>query len=221
MFGRVIRLAPGAAFQISIGNLRCLHCVAVTQRTHRESFINPAQPSRKKLRAFVDFAVEASKDHAPELLVTSPQRRTNPGWRYDALDAEVIIDWLEATKYIRSIRESREATDAWAKVFARPSGISAARLSADVEKVHPEALRRSRVRLDCVAMVLFRRFWQVQVQALPDNLPHIYMFADASPQWRGLELYASSFDMVLGESLSHRLFPLVSLDKEYLDAPGK
>lgn len=221
VMGRVLRLAPRAAFDILSGTLRCLHCVAITKRTHRQAFLCPTKPSRRVLGAFVQ-AASASSSTAALYQLARTQRKSNRGWKRDAHEVSIVLDWLQATKYIRSVKKMREAAASFAPLFARASGSSADRLVAGLPRVHPEVLRKARVRLDCMAMVLFRSFWQAQVQQLGIGmLPNIYIFADASPQWRGLELYASSFDMLIGATIAHRLFPMLSLDKDLLDAAGK
>lgn len=89
-----------------------------------------------------------------------------------------------------------------------------------MQMVHKEVLRRSRVRLDCVAMLLFRRFWATLMDTVEEHQVNLYLFADASPQWRGLEMYASSFDLVDGDNIVHKLFPFVALDKSFQGATG-
>lgn len=99
-------------------------------------------------------------------------------------------------------------------------GATAGELSADLQRVCPEFLLRGGPRLDCVAMVLFRHLWRASARGANAAMPNLLLFADASPQRRGLELKASSFDMFYGTTFMHRLFPLVSLDKAFLDASG-
>ena len=57
-----------------------------------------------------------------------------------------------------------------------------------------ESLRRARVNLDATACLLFRTFWL----SLPFASLFIYVFIDASPQWKGVELFAASFDITVG-----------------------
>ena len=52
-------------------------------------------------------------------------------------------------------------------------------------------------------------------------MPNIYLYADVSPQWRQMELYAASFDLKDGDTCVHKLFPALALDKECRDATGK
>ena len=56
-----------------------------------------------------------------------------------------------------------------------------------------EELRKGRARLDMACMVLFRLYWA----RIAVTHPYIYILTDGSPQWRGVEMYASSFDLFL------------------------
>ncbi len=50
----------------------------------------------------------------------------------------------------------------------------------------------------------------------------IVIGTDASPQWRGLELDASTFEVIEGDGLQERwLLPGVALDRGHLDTIGK
>ena len=87
-----------------------------------------------------------------------------------------------------------------------------------LEYVHPTCLRLARVRLDCVAMLLFRKFWET----LEYNAVDIHIFADGSPQWRGLELFASSADIWINcNTFMRKLLPCVSLPRWMADAMSK
>ena len=45
---------------------------------------------------------------------------------------------------------------------------------------------------------------------------------DASPQWKCLELFAATFDVLVNGTYGCRvLFPIVALDREHRDAAGK
>ena len=75
------------------------------------------------------------------------------------------------------------------------------------DEANPETLRKARVHLDLSAMVAFRMYWRdfVQLDAL-----WVYLFVDVSPQVRGLELYAATFDILFNTATPYyhrRLFP--------------
>ena len=68
-------------------------------------------------------------------------------------------------------------------------------------------MRQARVRVDAVAMLLFR--------ILHRNMqnPVYYLWTDSSPQFRGREFGASSFDILVSGGVQHRLLPAVALTK--------
>lgn len=136
----------------------------------------------------------------------------------DRAPAEWIVDWLDATSFIRDTREHVRAAQAFARVVRKRGAEPTV-----VEAPSRETLRLARVRLDVVAMLLHRRLF-----AQCTNGPKlwgvaIYLYCDASPQWRGTELFAASIDFVdIAETYCRRrLLPVVSLDRGLYDALGK
>lgn len=223
--GPIVRLAPHFAWQVLSGAWKCLHCVAVIGKTNRQRLLEPRQPSRKQLAQFLATALDAGLGAAAERRGSSrdgPEKRSaNLGWLGQMKEAALVIDWLDASRYIKNIRQCGEAAQSFGRIFARSSGITLHALTNDLKEAQPELLRRARVRLDCVAMLLNRRLWTSIVRAQGDDLPNLYLFADASPQWRQLELYAASFDLKDGDTIIHKLFPALALDKWSRDAFGK
>ena len=67
-------------------------------------------------------------------------------------------------------------------------------------------MRLARVRLDTVAMLVHRHFWQSLVWAEVA----IHIWCDASPQWRGFELFAASFDLLAPGFCQRRAFPFIT-----------
>lgn len=131
-----------------------------------------------------------------------------------------MIDWIAATRDIKSLRKIRRTTAAYSKLFARSARIQSAQLLAGLRQLGPELIRKSRVRLDAVAMLLAREAFEKTCDN-HDGLPYLYLYADASPQERGLEMFGASWDIVSAEGIERRLFPLVRLDREQLTASGK
>lgn len=217
----LVRIGRQAAKRMLCGEWNLLHCVAITKRTARKMLLDPRQPSRKVLSAFLANTSPLPQKGAPTVTVATNAAETNKGWRFSRHDPELVLDWLCASAFVRDIRKVGEAADAFAALFGRSAGVSHAKLMGTLRMVHAEVLRRARVRLDCIAMLLYRRFWTTLVAAGDETTINIYLYADASPQWRGLELYASSFDLFDGSRFQHKLFPMVSLDKEFGDAAGK
>jgi hypothetical protein len=85
-----------------------------------------------------------------------------------------------------------------------------------------DVLRKARIKLDCVMMAAFREYFATL--SVEDIFLHLYI--DGSPQKRGLELYASTFDLCMFEddgsvSISRRLFPLICIGVGSLGTYGK
>ena len=84
-----------------------------------------------------------------------------------------------------------------------------------------EVLRRARVRLDATCLLLFRMYWRT----LQHESIWIGIFCDASPQFRGVELFASSFDMFNYESgeefFERRKFTQISISRALYTVLGK
>ena len=52
-------------------------------------------------------------------------------------------------------------------------------------------------------------------------MPNIHIFCDASPQARGIELFAASWDLEQDGVAERRLFPIIRLSRRQLTAAGK
>lgn len=217
----VVRVGAQVAGRVLCGALSILHCVAITGRLARKRLLNPLEPSKKQLAGFL--STHCGQEGAATSSTPAPPapRRPNGGWLSELYDPELVLDWLDASSFVKDIRKTEAASAAFARVFSRSSGMHFTKVMSGMQMVHKEVLRRSRVRLDCVAMLLFRRFWATLLDIVEEHQVNLYLFADASPQWRGLEMYASSFDLVDGDNIVHKLFPLVALDKSFQDATGK
>ena len=89
------------------------------------------------------------------------------------------------------------------------------------ETVSYDVLRRTRVQLDVVAMLLWRKMWAT----LDLSTVNIFMYADGSPQWRGKELYAVTMDVIIDtgsdRKIMRRMFPILELGLNALSARGK
>ena len=89
------------------------------------------------------------------------------------------------------------------------------------ETVSYDVLRRTRVQLDVVAMLLWRKMWAT----LDLSTVNIFMYADGSPQWRGRELYAVTMDVIIDtgsdRKIMRRMFPILELGLNALSARGK
>lgn len=210
----VAELAPWLAAEGVLGKRACLHMVAATNRMRRQSTLVRDEPSRRQLRALVDAAQETATASIanPQPVVPVRQRHHKC-----ILDPEELLEWLKITATLKDLRQMPNASHAFSKIFMR-------RLRAqhpDIESVEVpvagyETLRQARVRADCVAMKLHRSF----IHKLSDSA-QIFIYCDASPQWRGFELFATSFDIWDGHDFHRRLAPVISLERTDYDAQGK
>ena len=206
----VVSLCRRLAMAVSTLGWRIFHAVALTQRVNRARLLNndPSLHVCKRLRSGV------TQPMASRLSIAAEAKRTFLG-----APADLVIDWLEASENCRNIARCLTKTaKSFAKLFARRGSQSQCQLLRELEYVNRKCLIAARVRLDCVCMNLFRRFW-ASVDIANVN---IYLFADGSPQWRGLELFAVSADFCFGDGyIVRKLLPCVSLPRWMADALSK
>ena len=110
---------------------------------------------------------------------------------------------------------------AYAKLFARTGHETPTAMMDRLEVVGEFVVRRARVRLDCVACLLWRAFFaQTDLSQL-----HLILYIDGSPQRRGVELFAASVDVIVGSgalAFTRRLLlPVLSLGRQNMDAMNK
>ena len=148
------------------------------------------------------------------------EHRRYIGWAHQ-LPADLLIDWLGASRYLARCDNHIECTKAFAILFAR-AGLSTANiLMSNLEVVGETVLRRARVRLDAVALL----WWQTWFGRISLDDINFVIYIDGSPQRRGLELFASSIDIIYAGAepvwVRRLLLPVVSLSRENLDAISK
>lgn len=220
--GDFVRLSPSAALQVLSGRWVSLHAVALTQRVNRDRLLERSEPSRRALSAaLAELAGSARRGASDATGPSTTIAARAPRWAGVLHSAEDVILWIQATQHLKDTKKTPEASDAFAAIFAKNVGVPVHLLKANLQMVHHELLRRARVRLDSVAMLLFRQVWQETLRAVGEDKVNIYVFADASPQWRGLELFAGTVDVYDGQAFLRRLLPMVSLDRAFMDTVGK
>ena len=94
---------------------------------------------------------------------------------------------LDATRYGKSLRQAPDACEAWGRVLQRGQDDPI----LDAREVGYNVLRLARVRLHAMQCLLWRQFFSMHVA---DDID-LVIFSDGSPQWRGVEMLASSFDL--------------------------
>ena len=136
------------------------------------------------------------------------------------LSAEEYIEFLAASSLTCSIRAMPKSSKVWTDITKRRSHLD----TLDVPKTPSyDVLRRTRIRFDIALMLAFRLWFQ---NLISSGVPFfLFVYMDASPQWRGRELFAASIDVVRivdGERLySRHLLPLINLGTAYRSSYGK
>lgn len=212
-----VELAPHAARMLSKGLWACLHSVALSLRTPRKRCLVQDEPPRKRMRAFLNCAQQKTKT-SQAIVPCSAPAASRPSKTME--DPELVLDWLDASQHIRNLRKVGFAAIPYARIIARSTGLAPEQLTSQIRYIGYETLRIARLRADMVAMLLFRKFWS-QTMAMAEGSTNVYIFCDASPTWRGVELWASSFDLFDGSRFLRRLFPVLALSPEMVDAIGK
>jgi len=186
----------------------CFHAVSITMRVNWKRVIGG--PTLRDLQAFRE-AVGVPLRDAP---VGRPNVRhlKNPDGTHSA---ENVIKWLWASRHLMDSQKAYEAARDFARVLAHTPGEVGA-LRAGMLRVNRETLRKARVRFDCVQMLMIRRLWATMDL---DGL-HCFLFSDASPQWHGWELCASTIDVVYDNIGQRFMLPMVELAQSMLDLTG-
>jgi hypothetical protein len=207
-------LCSEAAFRFFYEPWRAFHIVAFGERSPLQKHMIGKKPSSKMIRRFLQ------KRPVDEVQPPSPQTIVAP--KLNSLPVDVFIEWIHATRFQKQLRNVKDVYAAWTKIMKRRFRLTDEQIAAEHEHVCYTQLRKARVRLDSVAMLLFRCFFAGLTVATSYN---IYLFTDGSPQWRGTELFATSFDLITtgsGEWVhSRRLMPVLKLGIYMATACGK
>jgi hypothetical protein len=166
----VVTFSPKVALAVAWGTWVCMHVVALTSKTSRARVLGDAPTSR----ACSAFASQQDADYVRRPVNVMMQT-------VNGAAADLVIDWLRASGFIKDIKKSVLCADAYARLFARRGVANRAELMLDLERINREVLRQARVRFDMFSMLLFRLFWA----SLPLRTPNLYFSTDGSPQWRG------------------------------------
>ena len=216
-----LMLCPSRACAIMMGRWRCLH-VALASRRWRQVSLVLHEPSRRQMMAFRKASTHRIvEDNEPADGRSRRGRKIRRRFWQGQLEDSLMIAWLDASSFLKDVRLAGRDAASFSRVFTHSGAISRRLMMQEIRLVCPELLRKGRVRLDCVAMLLFRRVFQSLLDLHGADNKHIFVHSDSSPQWRGVELFASSFDIVAGNQYLRRAFPMISLERSRMDAPGK
>ena len=97
---------------------------------------------------------------------------------------------IHATWYNKQLRKSGESKEAWTRVLQRGVKDEKTDLS-EVRSINYDTLRLARVRLDAFCCLAYRKFFH----SLDVGTTTLILFTDGSPQWRGVELLASTVEV--------------------------
>lgn len=215
----MVKLGPALAVHVMSAGGSCLHCVPITRRTQRLRLLVRSEPPKACLAAFVVAAHQRLAAAAGP--VGAPPCRL-PGWAKLMTEPGLMLDWLDATSTVKSIRHSTRASTAWTRLIARCNDLSRSDLRSNMQHVSYTCLRLARVRLDIVAMMVWRAFWSSLMGSAAFDDIHLYIYCDASPQ-KGSEYFASTLDVYDRRqgTWARWLLPCVVLDPTLMDAFGK
>lgn len=192
------------------GDCRYIHCVAISRKIARKRLLVPNDPSRKRMKTLIADLPEPPTIDIVRFWWNGPQ---------GVMDPEVLLHWLDISQDLKDQRQAAITGRKYAALFSLRSGIPIEQITKNVEFMSGRLLIKSRIRLDCTAMLLHRRWWLALCST--EHVVSVHLFVDSSPQWRGVELSACTVDIIIGDELKRCLAPVVSLSKSQLDLNGK
>ena len=72
------------------------------------------------------------------------------------VDVHLILDWVDASLDCKNYRKVGMTSNKHARIHARTITESYSEIVANMQRLHPETIRRARVRVDVVAMLMHR-----------------------------------------------------------------
>lgn len=144
----------------------------------------------------------------PAEVAAPPPVLVEKRWRGSAgvRDPLIMLRWLEISQDLKQQRKAGLALTCFTGLLSDSGVANAEELVARVKNAGGTLLVKSRVTLDCTANLLHRQWW---ASICTEAGVSVHIFCDASPQWRGIELFATSVDFIVGGQLFRRLAPLV------------
>jgi hypothetical protein len=198
-----IQLSTALAKRVIDGLTDIVHIVAITAKICKKRLLRD-RPSRNVVGRYMALQRDRRQPHRRVAFNLASQRLPK---HPNAMAADEVIDWVGASKHLLNINAYWSCAKSYAALFARRSSETESGLMETLEKINLETLRQARVRTDVVSMLAFRRFWK-SLEGTPVN---IYLFVDGSPQRRGLELFASTMDVIFpGGHHMRKIFPYIA-----------
>lgn len=215
-----VALCAALAGRVAYGLTHVVHCVAVTGRMPRSSLLDSSVPRPSVLKRWCLEVAAVEHAMGP---AARPPKRLSPVFKFMTYPF-LVTQWLDATRHLKRMRHGVIACRKFAKLALRKRrDIELEEVMAELDVVSYEVLRWSRIRLDCTMMMISRAFFaRVMSESVIEHC-NFYLYADASPQWGGFEMFAATYDYYdyRADHLIRRLLPLVSLDKAFMDVAGK
>ena len=188
------------------------HCVTLCSRVPRKRLVSRNDPSAHLIKRFLDSLNPAANTEARNN-VKKPR-----GW-INQTPIDVLIEWLDFSSDIKTVDNTSKALYKAARVISKSTGRTVQDVVKECRGVSGRTLRAARVKLDSVAMLLYRMMFR----CMPE-LIGIYLYIDSSPQLMGCEMFAASFEVFdpAGQlPFVRKLMPIIYLSRDYLDTFGK
>lgn len=210
-----LKLHPGMIASI-LQQPSVAHIVGLANRVPTSRLLARTELTAWKLKQFRDSCRDSGDPNHKVRIAAPPTRNVWKGM----LDVKMVLEWLDTSLEVKNIRHLNRASLKFASLFARANSLQVSTVLGALRPANFQVIRAARIRLDAVACNLFRALWD----RLIDDSISIYLYLDSSPQLRGEELFAVSFEVhdhsgnIVWE---RRLAPLVALQRDFFDACGK
>ena len=198
-----IWLGAGISAMIMKNHCDILHIIPLSLRTPRAISLTSA-PSQFLIKKFLEHVGIEDPNVAQHRQSLLERERGNNV--LGAIPARKMIKLVRATSNLRDMKKITITASHFASLFSDGGPETEEQMVERFGENNRETIRQGRVRLDYLAMLLFRRFLRMVMGPSVD----FQIFADSSPQRRGLELFSASFDMFYDGSFQRRYFPFVN-----------
>ena len=208
----LVRVCPALAVAVAMNLWKILHVVPFAPGSVPWRRLLQHGPAPPHLREF-------AKELTPRLAAQSEHPAQGSRRQLESeMPVRVILEWLDASRDLKAIRDSNKAVDKFAKIIGRHLNLNPTSLVGELKRAPYNMLRKARIKVDCVAMLLWRLFWsRVRLTSLC-----LYLWIDASPQRRGLEFLATSWDVfTVGAFRFRRKLPAIRLQRALFSASGR
>lgn len=141
--GDVVRIAPAAANQMLTGGFQCMRSIIITERVNRANMLRNNEPSRRQLSNFLAAAKRESTEAPTCSTLALPAAPKEPKWANALYLPELVIDWVEASMHVKTLRNIHQAALSFGKIFAKAYDAPIADLTGPLQWVPAELLRRA------------------------------------------------------------------------------